>query len=73
MWEVVIMGANIPAAVRSGSVMDEARHRMEAEMTLGAIASAIAIGRLPPDDAFAWARIAAREARILGYVHDIAA
>jgi hypothetical protein len=62
------MGTNFPGAVRSRSAIEEARHRMEAEMTIGAIAGAIAMGRLPPDDAFAWARIAAREARILGYV-----
>ncbi len=30
------------------------------------IASAIATGKLPPDDAFAWARIAAYEAAALG-------
>ena len=37
----------------------------EAEWMLKAIASAIVIGRLPPDDAFAWARIAASEVEAL--------
>ena len=59
------MGMNIPGTVRSRSSIYEDRHRTEAEMTLAAIACAIALGRLPPDDAFAWARIAAGEARIL--------
>jgi hypothetical protein len=59
------MSTNIPRAMRSQSAIDEARHRMDAEMTLAAIAGAIAMGRLPPDDAFAWARIAVHEARRL--------
>ena len=59
------MSTNIPRATRNQSAIDEARHRMDAEMTLAAIAVAIAMGRLTPDDAFAWARIAAHEARRL--------
>ena len=39
-------------------LQDDERSR-EAERLLTAIARAIAVGRLPPDDAFAWARIAA--------------
>jgi hypothetical protein len=46
-------------------VLDEKRSR-EAERMLTAIARAIVIGRLPPDDAFAWARIAAYEVKALG-------
>ena len=38
------------------------RHREEIEWTLNAIAGAIVTGKLTPDDAFAWARIAAQEA-----------
>jgi hypothetical protein len=38
---------------------------MEAESILTAIAGAIAAGALPPDDAYAWAQIAAFEARHL--------
>ena len=43
-----------------------ARHRQEIEFTLCAVVNAIAAGKLPPDDAYAWARIAAFEATALG-------
>jgi hypothetical protein len=33
---------------------------------LTAVVNAIAVGKLPPDDAYAWARIAAREAAARG-------
>jgi hypothetical protein len=64
------MRPTIPApggngGVRCGDVLDEERSR-EAERMLTAIARAIVIGRLPPDDAFAWARIAAHEVKALG-------
>lgn len=59
------MGANNPSTMRSQTSVDEARHRMEAEFILSAIAGAIAAGTLPPDDAYAWAQIAAFEARHL--------
>jgi hypothetical protein len=59
------MGANNPSTMRSRTSVDEARHRMEAEFILTAIAGAIAAGTLPPDDAYAWAQIAAFEARHL--------
>jgi len=42
-----------------------ARHREEIEFTLTAVVNAIEAGKLPPDDARAWARIAACEARAL--------
>ena len=42
-----------------GRAFEEAERSREAERMLTAIARAIAVGRLPPDDAFAWARIAA--------------
>ena len=42
-----------------------ARHRDEIEFTLTAVVNAIESGKLPPDDARAWARIAAYEARAL--------
>ncbi len=42
-----------------------ARHRDEIEFTLIAVVNAIQSGSLPPDDAKAWARIAACEARAL--------
>jgi hypothetical protein len=40
---------------------------MESEFLLTAIAGAIAAGLLPPDDAYAWARIAACEAKALAH------
>jgi hypothetical protein len=46
--------------------LDSDRRCEEIEWTLNAIAGAIFTGRLPPDDAFAWGRIAAREAALLG-------
>jgi hypothetical protein len=42
-----------------------ARHREEIEFTLTAVVKAIESGRLPPDDAWAWARIAAEEAALI--------
>ena len=39
------------------------RRTEESSWLLDAIAGAIASGKLPPDDAFAWARIAACEVR----------
>lgn len=58
------MGANIGCAARCQHV-DQTRHRVEVEFVLDAIAGAIVTGKLPPDDAYAWARIAADEAKIL--------
>ena len=49
------------------------RHREEIDWTLNAIAGALVTNRLPPDDAFAWARIAAREATALTIVRGEAA
>ncbi len=43
----------------------------ELEWTLTAIAGAIIAGKLTPDDAFAWARIAAYEAAALGRCSDM--
>jgi hypothetical protein len=42
-----------------------ARHQEEIEFTLTAVVNAIEAGKLPPDDARAWARIAAYDARAL--------
>ncbi len=55
------MDAKVPEAIRGESSPNEARRRQEIEWTLNAVAGAIAAGKLPPDDAFAWARIAAFE------------
>jgi hypothetical protein len=57
------MSANMTWAIRSGSALDWSPLREEVEWTLNAIAGAIVTGKLPPDDAFAWARIAASEAK----------
>jgi hypothetical protein len=44
-----------------GEDFEEEERSREAERMLTAIARAIASGRLPPDDAYAWARIAASQ------------
>ena len=56
------MGARVrvPVAILTESEDDIARRR-EIDAMLSAIAKAIASGELPPDDAAAWARIAAFE------------
>jgi hypothetical protein len=51
--------------VRYEDVLYRERAR-DAERMLTAIARDIVAGRLPPDDAFAWARIAASEVKALG-------
>jgi hypothetical protein len=43
--------------------VDEERQRMESEWLLDAIVGAIVAGKLPPDDARAWAMIAAYEVK----------
>jgi hypothetical protein len=45
-----------------GENVENERFR-ETEWMLTAIARAIAVGRLPPDDAYAWARIAASQVK----------
>jgi hypothetical protein len=61
----VTMRAKMPGAGPIERDTNSTRLREQAESTLNAIAGAIAAGRLPPDDAFAWARIAACEIKIL--------
>jgi hypothetical protein len=46
----------------------DARRREEVDWMLDAIVGAIAAGKLPPDDACAWAKIAAYEIEALGLV-----
>jgi hypothetical protein len=65
------MGAYMRCATRCQHV-DQTRHRVEVEWVLDAIAGAIVTGKLPPDDACAWARIAAGEAKILEGLSSIA-
>jgi len=50
-----------PAALGDSRGGFTTRHAEETDWMLQAIAGAIAAGKLPPDDAFAWARIAACE------------
>jgi hypothetical protein len=59
------MGANMRRTIRNSGPVDWPRLREEGEWILNAIAGSIATGRLPPDDAFAWARIAAGEVKML--------
>ncbi len=54
------MNAGLPVPIFNNADVDSARAR-EIDATLTAIAQAIATGTLPPDDAAAWARIAAFE------------
>jgi hypothetical protein len=54
------MNANMP------EIINVERRRQEIEFTLTAVVNAISAGKLPPDDACAWARIAAGEAKALG-------
>jgi hypothetical protein len=62
------MRANMPGVGPTERETNSTRLREHAESTLNAIAGAISTGRLPPDDAFAWARIAACETEILGEI-----
>jgi hypothetical protein len=63
------MQLNMPGTGKDDGLTDDsmlqADRSTDAEWTLTAIASAIAVGHLPPDDAFAWARIAVYEAEFL--------
>jgi hypothetical protein len=55
------MNARKPDPTIGASHHDAARRRQEIEWTLDAVVGAIVAGKLPPDDAAAWARIAAYE------------
>jgi hypothetical protein len=63
----VVMGASLPGVTFEDSDGDiSARRREEVDWMLDAIVGAIAAGKLPPDDACAWAKIAAYEIEALG-------
>jgi hypothetical protein len=63
----VVMGAKLPGVMFEDVDGDiNERRRAEADWTLDAIVGAIAAGKLPPDDAAAWAKIAAYEIEMLG-------
>jgi hypothetical protein len=55
------MSTRRPAARNDSRGEQWERRTEETDWLLNAIAGAIAAGKLPPDDAFAWARIAAIE------------
>ena len=55
------MSTESPATVGDLRGKGITRRDEEIDWMLQAIAGAIATGKLPPDDAFAWARIAAHE------------
>src|SRR5262249_40600456 len=55
------MGIKERVAITDRQSEQAKRQHDEIDWTLNAIAGAIVTGRLPPDDAFAWARIAAHE------------
>ncbi len=57
------MSTRTPAASSDSRGEQTTRRIEESSWLLDAIAGAIASGKLPPDDAFAWARIAACEVR----------
>ena len=56
------MSSTNTGASRQHSFIDPERRREEVDWMLNAIAGAIVTSTLPPNDAFAWARIAAHEA-----------
>jgi hypothetical protein len=61
------MGASLPGVMFEETDGDfAARRREEVDWMLDAIVGAIASGKLPPDDACAWAKIAACEIELLG-------
>jgi hypothetical protein len=59
------MSSTKTRAIRQNSFIDSERRREEVDWMLSAIAGAIFTSKLPPNDAFAWARIAAQEAERL--------
>jgi hypothetical protein len=59
------MSARVPWAVLDGVDENSAKRREESDWMLNAIVGAIATGKLPPDDACAWAKIAAYEVEML--------
>jgi hypothetical protein len=59
------MSARVPRAGPEDASTHGARRLEEVDWMLDAIVGAIAAGILPPDDAFAWAKIAAYEVEML--------
>lgn len=61
------MSARVPVVVSDDVGGNVAKRRAEIDCMLEAIVGAIAAGKLPPDDACAWAKIAAYEVEQLGF------
>jgi len=60
------MNGRLPGVESSEAGDSDIRRREESDSMLAAIVGAIVAGRLPPDDACAWAKIAAYEVERLG-------
>jgi hypothetical protein len=61
------MSARVPGVLRTAEADEHsAMRREESDWMLEAIVGAIAAGKLPPDDARAWAMIAASEVEMHG-------
>lgn len=58
------MSVSVPWASPNEADENNAKRREEIDWMLNAIVGAIATGKLPPDDACAWAKIAAYEAEM---------
>jgi hypothetical protein len=61
------MSVSVPRETSSEAGDRNAKRREEVDWMLDAIVGAIVAGRLPPDDACAWAKIAAYEVELLGF------
>jgi hypothetical protein len=59
------MSAGVPRVITEEASEHIAKRREEVDLMLDAIVGAIAAGRLPPDDAAAWAKIAAYEVELI--------
>jgi hypothetical protein len=64
------MNSTKRTSVRHDAVVDPERRREEVDWMLSAIVGAIVTDKLPPNDAFAWARIAAHEAARMSTLTD---
>jgi hypothetical protein len=63
------MNASVGSLIPHDAGNNSAKRREETEWMLDAIVGAIVAGKLPPDDACAWAKIAAYEVEM---VHQVA-
>jgi hypothetical protein len=68
-----VMSVRVPRVTSSEAGDTEAKRREEIDWMLDAIVGAIVAGKLPPDDACAWAKIAAYEVENLGLTPESSA